>query len=56
MEVHYDKKDLKESPKKKGIYKNGKSYSFIDPKGIELSYEKEEYAKIAYERLYGEEG
>ena len=54
MELDYEKKDIKKAPKvKEGIYKKDKMYSFLDPKGNELSYEKEKHAKIAYERFYG---
>jgi len=57
MEVEYKKKDLKESPKTKsikdGVYKNGKLWSFIDKKGVELNYETEKDAKIVYERIHG---
>ena len=54
MELDYEKKDIKKAPKvKEGIYKNDKMYSFLDPKGNELSFDKKENAEIAYERLYG---
>jgi len=57
MEVEYKKKDLKESPKTKsikdGVYKNGKLWSFVDKKGVELNYETEKDAKIVYERIHG---
>ena len=56
--MDYSKKDIKKTPKvkvqKEGIYKVAGGYAFWDKKnGIEYTFEKEENAKIAYERHYG---
>ena len=57
MELDYSKKDIKKAPKvkqKEGIYKVQGGYAFWDEKnGVEHTFEKEKFAKIAYERHYG---
>ncbi len=58
--MEYEKKDIDKSPKvkevKKGIYKVKGGYAFMDKKNnTECTFEKEESAKIAYERNYGKE-
>ena len=58
--MEYEKKDIDKSPEvkkvKKGIYKVKGGYAFMDEKNnTECTFEKEESAKIAYERKYGKE-
>ncbi len=56
--MEYSKKDIKKAPKikapKEGVYKVANGYAFWDKKNkTECTFETEENAKIAYERVYG---
>jgi len=58
MKMEYSKKDIKKAPKikkqKEGVYKVTNGYAFWDKKNnTECTFETEENAKIAYERVYG---
>ena len=58
MEMEYSKKDIKKAPKvkvqKEGIYKVDGGFAFWDEKnGVEHTFDKEDNAKIAFERYNG---